>query len=144
MTMQIVVNFDDQICCDDELIRRIEGVIEGTLERFGAHVSQVEVYLSHLSGSGSHERDQSCRLEARLAGIAPGEADSAGLASMTVVHEAMTLTEAIHAAADKLKRALAREIRQTDKAAAHLSPIEETGGLFAAPGIGNEAGNPVR
>jgi hypothetical protein len=56
----------------------------------------------------------------------------------------MTLTEAIHAAADKLKRALAREIRQTDKAAARLSPNEETGGLFTAPGVGNEAGNPVR
>jgi hypothetical protein len=144
MIMQIVVNFDDHLCCDDELIQRIEGVIEGTLERFSPHVTQVEVHLSDLSGSGSHERDQSCRLEARLAGIAPDEADSAELGSMTVVHEAMTLTEAIHAAADKLKRALARELRQTDKTAARLSPNEETGGLFTAPGVTSEAGNPVR
>ena len=142
--MQVVVSFDDHICCDEELIRRIEGVIEGTLERFSPHIMQVEVHLSDLSGSGNHERDQSCRLEARLADIAPGEPASAELASMTEVHEAMTLTEAIHAAADKLKRALAREIRQTDKAAARLSPNEETAGLFATHGVGDEAGNPVR
>jgi hypothetical protein len=104
---------------------------------------RVEVQLSDLNGSSTHERDQCCRLEAHLAGLA-GERDSPGLASMTVVHEAMTLTEAIHAAADKLKRALAREIRQTDQAAPRLSPNEETGGLFTAPGVGSEAGDPVR
>jgi hypothetical protein len=86
MTMQIVVSFDDHICCDEELIRRIEGVIEGTLERFSPHVMQIEVHLSDLNGSSAHELDQCCTLEAHFTGIGAGEPGSAELASMTVVH----------------------------------------------------------
>ena len=47
--MQVLVNCDDHICCDAELIRRVEGVIAGTLERFGEHLSRVEVWLRDLN-----------------------------------------------------------------------------------------------
>ena len=43
MQMKIRVNCDDHICCDDELNRRVEGVIAGTLAQIGEHLSWDEV-----------------------------------------------------------------------------------------------------
>ena len=103
--MQVLVNGDDHICCDEELIRRIEGVIEGTLARFGDRVTRVEAHLRDLGSVKAGDRDKVCSLEARIAGPEP----------VVVKHEAATLTEAIHAAADKLERFLARELQRLDR-----------------------------
>lgn len=99
--MQVLVNCEDPVCCDAELIRRVEGVVAGTLERFGEHLSRVEVWLEDLQIEKPGARDQICRLEARLRGLPPVNAK----------HEAPTLTEAIHAAADKLERLIGRQLR---------------------------------
>jgi ribosome-associated translation inhibitor RaiA len=104
--MQVLVNCDDHVCCDEELIRRIEGVISGTLERFGDRVSRVEARLSDLNSEKPGERDKVCSLEARIAG---------GV-SIVAQHEAATVSEAIHGATDKLRRSVVREIRQLDQA----------------------------
>jgi predicted nuclease with TOPRIM domain len=102
--MQIRVHADDQVSCDEELIRRVEGVVEGMLERFSARISRIDVHLSDLDSPRPGDRDKSCKLEARMAGLSP----------VIASHESVTLTEAIHAAADKLQRALAAQIRQQE------------------------------
>lgn len=105
--MQVLVNCDDPICCEEELIRRVEGVLEGTLEEFRDRVLRVEARLSDLHGPKPGERDKICALEARIAG-----------STVVASHEAATLAEAIHDAADKLKRLIVQEIRQLDRALA--------------------------
>jgi ribosome-associated translation inhibitor RaiA len=104
--MQVLVNCDDPICCDEDLFQRVEGVIAGTLERFSSRVSRVEAHLSDVSGIKQTNRDKICSLEAWITGVAP----------VTASHEAATLTEAIHAAANKLDRLVARAIRELDAA----------------------------
>jgi hypothetical protein len=123
MKMQILVSSDDQACCDEELVQRIEGVMEGTLERFGDRVSRVEVRLSELNSPNPGDRDKSCTLEAKVAGLAP----------VVASHEAPTLTEAIHGAADKLKRSVASGLRQESKER-----------VFDGPQGSGEAHGPVR
>src|SRR4051794_29935104 len=103
--MQVLVHCDEQIVCSEELIRRVEGVVAGTLERFGARISRVEAQLRDLNSGKSGERDKLCSLEARIAGAA----------SVLASHDAATLAEAIHVAADKLKRLVARELQQLDE-----------------------------
>jgi len=103
--MQVLVNCDDPLCCDENLFQRVEGVIAGTLERFSSRISRVEAYLSDVSGVKHGNRDKVCSLEAWVMGAA----------SVTASHEAVTLAEAIHDAADKLERLIAREIQQLDE-----------------------------
>ena len=117
--MQVLVNGDDHVCCDEELIRRVEGVITGTLERFGDRVFRVEVRLRDLNSERPGDRDKVCSLEARMAG-AP---------SLIAEHDAPTLTEAIHVAAGKLERLLSRQLREfadalTGSPAAEHSPAQ--------------------
>jgi hypothetical protein len=98
--MQILVEADDHIHGSQDLLTRIEGVVEGALEHFGEQVTRVEVQLSDLNSHKPGERDMRCRMEAHAGGLKPIE----------VTHEAATLTEAIHAAASKLRRALERAL----------------------------------
>src|SRR5882757_5527347 len=100
--MQVLVNGDDHVCCDEELIRRVEGVITGTLERFGDHVFRVEVRLSDLNSAKPGDRDKVCSLEARMAGAA----------AVIAKHYAPTLAEAIHVAAGRLERLVGQALRQ--------------------------------
>ena len=101
--MQVLVHCDDQICCSEELIRRIEGVVAGTLERFDGRICRIE---ARLRDYGTGHRHNVCNLEARITG--------GGCVPAT--HEAATLAEAIHEAADKLKRMVARELQLLDAA----------------------------
>jgi hypothetical protein len=100
--MQIGVHCDDQIWCDNELIRRVEGVIDGALQRFGDRVFRVEVRLSDLNSDKPGDRDKVCSLEARMTGARP----------VSARHQAPTLAEAIHVAAEELGRLLGRELRR--------------------------------
>src|SRR5262249_25483901 len=97
--MLVLVHCDDQVCRDVELIRRVEGVMGGTLERLSSRVARVEVHLRDLNSSKSGDRDKICTLEARITGAG----------SVRASHEAATLAEAIHDAAGQLERLIARE-----------------------------------
>ena len=99
--MHVLVYCDDQISCSEELLQRVEGVIAGTLERFSDRISRIEAHLRDLNTLTPGDRDKVCSLEARFAGGT----------SVLASHEAATLTEAIHDAADKLRRTVARELR---------------------------------
>jgi hypothetical protein len=132
--MQLQVNFEDSVCSDQELVRRLEGVLEGALERFGDRISRVSICLEDLNSVRMGEPDKSCRLEARVPGLAP----------VTVSHQAATLSEAIHGAADKLRRLLARELRQLDSTEAPLIPLPTAQGAPAYAEQGTqERGDPV-
>ena len=98
--MQVLVNSDHHIVTGEDLTERVQGVVEGRLDRFSERITRVEVHLNDLNSSKLGERDTRkplrCLMEARVGGIKP----------IAVSHEAPTLTEAIHVAADKLERAL--------------------------------------
>ena len=94
--MQIRVHADEHIDSSEELIFRVEGVVEGSLDRYEDRVTLVEVHLSRHIPHHPGERDMCCRMEAHAGALKPLE----------VSHEAITLTEAIHAASAKLERAI--------------------------------------
>jgi len=94
--MQVLINSDRHITGSVDLTERVQGVVEGRLDRFGGRITRVEVHLYDLNSQKLGERDKRCLMEARLGGMEP----------IAVSHEAATLTEAIHSAADKLERAI--------------------------------------
>jgi Sigma 54 modulation protein / S30EA ribosomal protein len=106
--MQVLVKCDDPVCCDEELIRRVEGVIEGALERFGERLLRVEVRLRDLNSEKPGDRDKVCSLEARMAGAT----------SVMAEHHAPTLAEAIHVSTGKLERLVERYLSEFARALA--------------------------
>jgi hypothetical protein len=94
--MQIRVHADEHVDSSQELIFRVEGVVEGSLHYYVDRVRLVEVHLSRHMPHRPGDRDMCCRMEAHLGAVKPLE----------VSHEALTLTEAIHAASAKLERAI--------------------------------------
>jgi Sigma 54 modulation protein / S30EA ribosomal protein len=99
--MQIRVDVDDSIDSSEELRARVEGVVEGSLDRFQERIARVDVHLGRLRRVGY--RDMCCRMEAH----------AGDLKLVAVSHEAVTLTEAIHAASAKLVRAVAAALGQS-------------------------------
>ena len=91
--MQIRVHADENIDSSQELTIRVEGVVEGSLQDYLDRVTLVEVHLSRHSSHYAGDHDMCCRMEAHLGALKPLE----------VIHEALTLTEAIHAASSKLE-----------------------------------------
>jgi ribosome-associated translation inhibitor RaiA len=126
--MQIRVDADEHIDSNDELTLRVEGVVEGSLERFVDRVTLVEVHLSrnaqHFMSGG---RDICCRMEAHVGGLKP----------IDVSHDAFTLTEAIHAASAKLERAIHDEFHLHRPKASHDSAGDATSVDPAAAGLGH-------
>ncbi len=94
--MQIRVHADEHIDSGEELTFRVEGVVQGALDRYQQAISLVEVFLSQRVPHHPGERDMCCRMEAHAGALKLIEAS----------HEAITLTEAIHAASAKLERAI--------------------------------------
>ncbi len=94
--MQIRVHTDDHIDGSEELTSRVEGVVEGSLDRYRDRIALVEVHLGQRTPHHGGERDMCCRMEAHAGALQPIE----------VSHEAITLTESIHAASAKLERAV--------------------------------------
>jgi ribosome-associated translation inhibitor RaiA len=99
--MQIHVDADEHIDSSEELTLRVEGVVEGSLDRYVDRVTLVEVRLSRQIQQVAGGRDMCCRMDAHVGSLKP----------ITVSHEAFTLTEAIHAASAKLERAIHDEFQ---------------------------------
>jgi len=95
--MQVRVDVDEHIDGSEELMTRVEGVVEGTLERYTERLTRVDVHLSQLTTHKHGERDMVCRMEAFASSV---------LKPISVDHQGMTMTEAIHAASAKLERAV--------------------------------------
>ena len=95
--MNIQVNTDNHIQGSEELTRQVEGVVEGSLGRFGEWITRVEVQLSdENSRSKSRDNDKRCVMEARPAGRQP----------VSVSHQGATVDQALKGSAKKLARLL--------------------------------------
>ena len=94
--MQIQINSNKKIKGREELAAQVRAVVEGTLSRFSAQITRIEVHLSDENGHKSGHDDKRCMLEARLEGLQP----------IAVTHQATTLYQAVDGAADKLKKSL--------------------------------------
>jgi len=119
--MQVLVNSDHHIVGGEDLTERVQGVVEGRLERFEGRITRVEVHLSDLNSLKLGERDKRCMMEARLGGLKP----------IAVSHEAPTLTEAIHMAADKLERAVARTLGKLEDTEGRTPPEAQVASVEA-------------
>jgi hypothetical protein len=117
--MQIRVDVDDHIDGSEELIVRVEGVVEGSLDGYQELVTRVDVHLSRRIPHKHGELDMCCRMEAHAGAHHP----------IAVSHEAVTLTEAIHAASAKLERAVHLALRAARSSDAERH--EETGEIPA-------------
>jgi hypothetical protein len=122
--MQIRVHADEHVDSNQELIFRVEGVVEGSLHYYQDRVTLIEVFLSVRTPHHPGDRDMCCRMEAHLSALKPLE----------VSHEALTLTEAIHAASAKLERVIHAALgRRKSKEAAAPAADE---GADPAEGLG--------
>lgn len=99
--MQVLVHTDNHIEGSAKLSQFIQENVADALKRYGDRVTRVEVHLadqnSAAKGGGD---DMRCAVEARLAGLAP----------ISVMHDAATVDQAFSGALDKLETALDRAI----------------------------------
>jgi ribosome-associated translation inhibitor RaiA len=105
----------------EALTERVQGVVAGRLERFQERITRVEVHLSDRNSQKRGERDKHCLMEARIGGLKP----------IAVSHEAPTLTEAIHVAADKLERAVERALERLGGIPGRSPPDAQVAGIEA-------------
>jgi len=94
--MQINVNTDKTIEHHTGLDDHVNKVVQAALQRFGEHISRVEVHLSENNVKKSADGDIRCMMEARVNGYQP----------IAVSDHNATLHQSISGAADKLQRAL--------------------------------------
>jgi ribosome-associated translation inhibitor RaiA len=99
--MQIQVHTDHNIEGTERIAAHVRGVVATALNRFGHRITRVEVHLSdpNCSKSGHEKR---CVMEARIERRNPA----------AVTYEAATVDQAVHGAADKLKRALKSKVER--------------------------------
>ena len=119
--MQVLVNSDHHIVGGEDLTERVQGVVEGRLERWGGRITRVEVHLNDLNSVKLGERDKRCMMEARIGGMKP----------IAVSHEAPTLTEAIHVAADKLERAIGHALGRLEDTRGKAPPEAQVANVEA-------------
>jgi ribosome-associated translation inhibitor RaiA len=119
--MQVLVNSDHHIVGGRDLTERVRGVVLGRLDRLASRITRVEVHLQDLNSGKLAQRDKRCLMEARVGGLKP----------IAVSHEAPTLTEAIHAAAEKLERALVRVLGKLEESPGRMPPERQVASIEA-------------
>ncbi len=103
--MQVLLNTDPHTDGSPEMASHLETVVKDALGRFSGQITRVE---AHLSDANSHSKagpdEIHCMLEARIAGLDP----------VVVKDHAGTAHQAIHAAVNKLKRAVISALSKQD------------------------------
>ncbi|MDC8783897.1 HPF/RaiA family ribosome-associated protein [Roseateles koreensis] len=94
--MQFQLNTDEHIQGTEQLAAWVETELKGKLTRFRDQLTRIEAHMSDANGVRVGDHDKRCKLEARMAGLQP----------VVVSHDAGTVADALHGAADKLLRAL--------------------------------------
>lgn len=94
--MQININTDKTIERHQGLDDHVETVVKSAVQRFGEHITRVEVHLSDENSHKSVDGGNRCMLEARVTGYQP----------IAVSDHSVHLHQAISGAADKLQRAI--------------------------------------
>lgn len=92
--MHIQINTDHNIEGREALAAHVTGVVENALSRFSERITRVEVHISDQKSDKSGQNDKQCTMEARLEGRQP----------TAVTHHAANVNDAVHGAANKLKR----------------------------------------
>jgi ribosome-associated translation inhibitor RaiA len=98
--MKIQINSDHNIAVDAPLSAVLESSVADTLNHLEDPITHVEVHVSDVNGNKGGNHDKRCMMEARPAGQKP----------VAVTDEAGTVEEAVHGAANKLKRLLDHHI----------------------------------
>lgn len=94
--MQINVNTDRTITNHQGLDEHVESVVRSSVDRFGDHITRVDVHLSNENREKGADGGNYCMMEARVSGYQP-----------IVVHEhSADLRQSIKNAGGKLARAL--------------------------------------
>lgn len=94
--MRIEITTDSNIDGRDRLCIHVKGVVEGALGRFRDRITRVVVHLSDRQGKKDGQNAKRCMMEARIEGRQP----------TVVTHQAVSLSEAIDGAADKLEHSV--------------------------------------
>ena len=96
LKMKVQINSDHSVVIDGHLSDAVESSVTETLKHLEDRITRVEVHLSDVNGNKGGNDDKRCMMEARPAGQKP----------VAVTDEASTVEEAVHGAANKLKRLL--------------------------------------
>lgn len=94
--MHIQINTDDNVVGGDTLVARVKADVAAALERFGDHITRVEVHLSDENAKKPGTADKRCLIEARPSGRQP----------VAVSDQAATIEDAVAGAAGKMQRSL--------------------------------------
>lgn len=98
--MQIQVNTGTDVHGGEDLIRRVQAMVEGAVSHFADRITRIEVHLSDENSAKGGDKDKRCMLEARLAGLKP----------IAVTHQAENMQLAIDGASEKLEKAIGSEL----------------------------------
>jgi ribosome-associated translation inhibitor RaiA len=111
--LKIQLNTDGRIHGTEALAAKVGEIAEPALQRFGEHITRLEVHLSDQNGERSGQHDKRCMLEARLEGRQP----------VAVTDHAATLEQAVQGAVQKLAHLLDNTLgRQQDHRAKASGP----------------------
>ncbi len=110
--MQININTDKTIERHQGLDEHVESVVTAAVQRFGEHITRVEVHLSDENSQKSVDGGNRCLLEARVTGYQP----------IVVSDHSLHLHQAITGAADKLKRAIESALGRLHDKKLHATP----------------------
>lgn len=110
--MQININTDKTIERHQGLDNHVETVVKSAVQRFGEHITRVEVHLSDENSHKSSDGGNRCLLEARVTGYQP----------IAVSDHSVHLHQAISGAADKLERAIDSALGRLHDKKLHASP----------------------
>ncbi len=94
--MQIQINTDSNLNVRQPFADELKTEVLDKLSRYVDQVTRVEVHLSDVNAARATPADKRCTMEARIDGRPP----------IAVHHEAQSLRQAVHGAADKLLRAI--------------------------------------
>lgn len=107
--MQIQLNTDNTIESRAPLIAHVETVVTDAMCRFSNVISRVEVHLSVINDHRQKGGEHRCLMEARMEHHQP----------IAASEQATSLHQAIHGAAEKLKKAVGSTLGRIDDSARH-------------------------
>ncbi len=104
--MLVQITTDNHIQGRERLVQEVTASIEDSLSRFAPQITRVAMHLSDENGKKTGDNDKTCKLEARLAGLAPVGVSAAG----------GNIDQAVSAALEKLHSLLDHKLgRLADK-----------------------------
>lgn len=109
--MKIQLNTDNTIESHKPLVAHMETVVSDAMFRFSDVISRVEVHLSVVNDHRQTGGEHRCLMEARIEHHQP----------IAVSEQTASLHQAIHGAAEKLKKAVGSTLGRIDDSARHTT-----------------------